>query len=172
MKNFTNILVFLLPGIFCSQIAIGKANVMGTSSLLDFNNNVENTRGIILPAVLNSPVYTGINNANNGTFIFDKSTSKIRMYQNDVWVDISPTGNGSNILTNTSPGTSLSVIMGSSSSLAKGVLILESNNKAVILPQVTNPHTSVVRPFPGMMCYDRTSKSVAFFDGKVWSYWK
>ncbi|MDN3693718.1 hypothetical protein QWZ06_16160 [Chryseobacterium tructae] len=171
-KNIINILLLLLPTTFYTQIAIGKANITGTSTILDFDNSAGNTRGIILPAVQNSPVYKGTHNANNGTFIFDQSTSKIRMYQNDAWIDISSVGSRNNIMPNTSPGSSLSIIMGSSSSAAKGVLILESSNKAVILPQITNPHTSVANPYPGMMCYDRASKSVAFFDGKVWNYWK
>jgi hypothetical protein len=55
---------------------------------------------------------------------------------------------------------------------AKGVLVLESADKAMILPKITNPHTTVKNPYPGMMCYDLTSKSLAVFDGANWNYWK
>ena len=29
----------------------------------------------------------------------------------------------------------------------------------------------VFSPYPGMMCYDMASKTVAIFDGTQWSYW-
>ncbi|WP_148043492.1 hypothetical protein [Chryseobacterium sp. G0240] len=62
--------------------------------------------------------------------------------------------------------------MGASTSSAPGVLVLESANKALILPKVAAPHLNVKNPYPGMICYDTASKSMAVFDGLKWSYWK
>lgn len=62
--------------------------------------------------------------------------------------------------------------MGAKESAADGVLVLESTNRALVLPHVTNPHLTVKSPYPGMMCYDTVKKAVAVFDGTVWNYWK
>ena len=42
----------------------------------------------------------------------------------------------------------------------------------MILPKVNQPEINVKSPYPGMICYDTASKTVAIFDGKVWNYWK
>ncbi len=77
----------------------------------------------------------------------------------------------------TSPVTALDdvgggVVLGADSSSASGVLVLESSDKALILPKVTNPHLNMKSPTIGAMCYDTTSKSIAIFNGKEWAYWK
>lgn len=175
-KNIT--IIFVLLAVFTSnaQISIGgKQSVEGTATLLDFNNVTTNTMGIILPSVdnlTNSLASTPTNN--NGTFLFDKSTSKVKMYENNTWVDLSSAGNSIQIIANTSNESvnNQGVIIGSETSNAKGVLVLESANKAIILPRISNPHTNVKSPYPGMMCYDTVSKSLALFDGSVWNYWK
>ncbi|MNG09522.1 hypothetical protein D3C84_929420 [compost metagenome] len=62
--------------------------------------------------------------------------------------------------------------MGAKESAADGVLVLESADKALVLPKVNNPHITVKSPYTGMMCYDLNKKAVAIFDGVVWNYWK
>ncbi|WP_449400955.1 hypothetical protein [Chryseobacterium wanjuense] len=63
------------------------------------------------------------------------------------------------------------VIIGAADSSATGVLIFESNNKALILPKILDPTNSVKSPSAGMMCYDPIAKMVCFYNGNNWSYW-
>lgn len=161
---------------FSAQVSIGgKQSVEGTHTILDFNSTASNTNGIILPAV------TDISNAlaispvnNNGTFLYDKGTGKVRMYENNTWVDLTDLGDQSAVIPNLSDDSSQNqgVIIGSETSDAKGVLVLESSDKALILPRISSPHLTVKSPYPGMLCYDTVGLALAIFDGKVWSYWK
>ncbi|PTT22162.1 hypothetical protein DBR28_19895 [Chryseobacterium sp. HMWF028] len=151
-----------------SQIAIGKQMIDGSSTVLDFDNVPGNTKGLILPATSGFP--TG--SLANGTFIFDVTDNKVKVYENDVWKSLSDAGDSSAVITNNSTETGKGVIMGDSKSPADGVLVLESQNKAMILPKITTSHLNVKNPYPGMICYDITSKTLAVFDGSVWNYWK
>lgn len=176
MKKTLIILAFtFIANLSIAQVAIGKETVNGNSTILDFNDTTGNTKGIILPSVNNTnAALTSPTSDNNGTFVFDKSDSKVKMYQNSSWVNLSDAGNSTQITANSSEeSTGLQgAIIGADNSLAKGVLVLESTNKAMILPQIANPHLNVKCPYPGMMCYDTVSKSLAVFDGSVWNYWK
>lgn len=161
-------------GVLCSlasyasgQVAIEKENITGTSTILDFDSTAGNSKGIILPSIDNIPILTA---DNNGTFLFDKTDRKVKMYENNTWIALSNTGSSSQIIPNTSVESG-GVIIGKSTSNAKGVLVLESSDKAIILPKIMNPHTTVKSPYPGMMCYDTASKSLAVFDGSNWNYW-
>ncbi|MGX9985020.1 hypothetical protein [Soonwooa purpurea] len=165
----------VVTNLVSAQVAIGKEAVNGNSALLDFYDQTDNFRGIILPTVDN------INNAlattttqNNGTFLFDKSDAKLKMYENGAWVELSDTGNKTQIVNNTTIENSQNqgAIIGKNTSNAKGVLVLESADKAMILPKIANPHITVKSPYPGMMCYDTVGKALAVFDGNVWNYWK
>lgn len=171
MKNIKILVIVCLSTLSFGQVVIGKESIEGNSTLLDFNNTVTNTQGLILSAVETTP--TGYTSANNGTFLFDKSDQKLKMYENNKWVDLSKeSGNGSVIVANTSVEKGGGAIIGNKVTAAKGVLVLESIDKALILPRIKEPHLNVKSPYPGMMCYDTKSKSVALFDGKVWNYWK
>lgn len=192
MKNIKNTKTFYIGSlIFCSltlsaQVAIGKTSVNGNSTLLDFGGatatnsptDVETTnfKGIILPALTATPTFSATtpttNNPQNGTFIFDKTSVKVRMFTNGSWVDMSDTGSLTNLTSNTSAESGNGVIIGSNISSATGVLVLESANKAIILPHIKNPHTTVKSPYAGMMCYDTVSNSIAVYDGSNWNYWK
>ena len=177
MKKYIFIITLsILSTVVNAQVSIGgKLSVEGTSTILDFNNTATNTNGIILPAVTNtSNALATTTSYNNGTFLFDKSAGTIKMYENNTWIDLSEAGNSLAINANTSTEatTNQGVIIGSAVSNAKGVLVLESSDKAVILPRIATPHLTVKTPYPGMMCYDTTSKTIALFDGSVWNYWK
>lgn len=156
------------------QVSIGKEKSEGASTIFDFNN-VKNTNGIILPAVTTTPADLDATN-NGGTFIFDQTDSKVKMYENGSWIDLSDSGDNSSIsnmnLNNTSNEIGTGVVIGADSSDAKGVLVLESEDKAMVLPYIDMPEKNVKSPFPGMICYDSTRNSIAIFDGKVWNYWK
>lgn len=169
MKNIKAVITMvglLSIGIFPAQIAMQKAQADG-DGLLDFATNT--TNGILLPIVETLPT-----DAKEGTILMDKNDKIIKMYTGLIWVPLSDAGSITGITFNASAeiaGTNR-VIMGASTSNAPGVLVLESANKALILPKVATPHTNVKSPYPGMICYDTTSKSLAVFDGLKWSYWK
>lgn len=167
MKKIILIFGFLMFGVYSyAQVTIGKATVDG-SGLLDFAPNT--TNGIILPIVETLPTASA---AINGTFLMDKNDSKIKMCENGTWVALSDAGSISGVTFNTSSDIGAGVIVGATSSSVPGVLVLESTTKALILPKISDPHSSVKSPMPGMMVYDLTSKSVVFYDGLKWNYWK
>lgn len=181
------ILPFLLAGNFAgAQVAIGKTGLSGGSSILEFSGMTQtfapedtetgNLKGIILPAVAVSPAFVPVNpstnHPQNGTFLFDRQTAKVRMFENGNWMDMTDPGTSSATIPVTGTETGNGVIIGAASSSAKGALVLESANKAIILPHIKNPHLTVKSPYPGMICFDTVSKSVAVFDGNKWSYWK
>lgn len=148
-----------------AQTAIEKQTADG-SSVLDFKAGT--TKGIILPAVESLP-----GSPANGTFLLDKTDGKIKMYQNNLWVELSGVGS----MTSLAPysGTvdnGKQTVMGARSTAVDGVLVLESSDKALVLPKVSSPHLNVKSPYPGMMCYDTDRKALAVFNGTVWSYWK
>lgn len=169
MKRF--LVMILSLGAFASASAQTAVNVRTTtaSSVLDFATGT--TKGIILPAVETLPATPA-----NGTFLFDKVAKIVKMYQGGVWVDLSGVGE----IAGTVPLAPYSgtvdngkqTVMGSRSTTVDGVLVLESSDKALVLPKISNPHLNVKSPYPGMMCYDTNRKALAVFDGLVWNYWK
>ncbi len=94
------------------------------------------------------------------------------MVENNVWKDLSDIGNTSNLISNTSNDIGNGVIIGAETSVATGILVLESTDKAMILPKISNPHLTGKSPYTGMICYDTVSKTLAIFDGTNWNYWK
>lgn len=157
-----------------AQVAIGKETVQNASTILDFDNaNDTNFRGIILPAVANTnnALSTTTPAQNNGTFLFDRSDDIVKMYENNVWVNLSDAGTEP-VSINNSDESGEGAIIGSATTNAEGVLVLESPNTAVVLPWIFRPHETVKSPYPGMMCYDTESRTLAVFDGTVWNYWK
>ena len=172
MKNLQIIIFIFCYSFSMGQVSIGKENVDGKSTILDFDDT-NNKKGIILSTVDNIfQAITEKTDENNGTFLFDKSDHKVKMYENNTWISLSETGEFTNSISNSSAESGDGVIIGEETTKSKGVLVLESKNKAMILPKITNPHTTVKSPYPGMMCYDNATKSLAVFNGKVWNYWK
>lgn len=169
MKN-TNLLIFLFLFFFYidsnAQVAIGKQSIQG-SSILDFNETL-NTKGIILPALSVAPVAPA-----NGTLAFYRPNARVYMFENNVWVPLTE-GNGSTtvLVNNTSAEVGNGVIIGAPTSATSGVLVLESSNLALTLPKIDRPHLNVKGPYPGMICYDTNSNTIAVFDGAYWNFWK
>ena len=64
-------------------------------------------------------------------------------------------------------------IIGAQTSVADGVLVLESNTKAMILPTVLDVQL-IPSPSPGMMVYVNKAgaKRLAVYNGRKWSFWK
>ncbi|PWN71320.1 hypothetical protein C1631_001480 [Chryseobacterium phosphatilyticum] len=166
MKKVIIIITLFQIGLLSAQIAVEKQQVDG-DGLLDFPANT--TKGILLPIVETLP-----SNAVAGTLLMDKNDQIIKMNIESAWVPLSDSGSVAGVVFNTNneiPGQNR-IIMGSDTTAASGVLVLESSHKALVLPKIATPHTNVKSPYPGMICYDTTSKSMAVFDGLKWSYWK
>lgn len=159
-----NLLALILSASLCAQVAIGKETVDG-SGILDFGTGLN--KGIILPAVSSTGGIT-----TNGSFVLDKNDQKIKMFENEIWVDLTKIGNTSSLIANNGTQTGSGVIIGAEASTASGVLVLESSNRALILPKISNPEINVKSPYPGMICYDTASKMMAVYDGTAWNYWK
>ncbi|MET3036016.1 hypothetical protein ABXT08_07940 [Chryseobacterium sp. NRRL B-14859] len=168
IKNISIAVALVIFNSLFAQVAIEKDVVEGSSTVLDFNNVSGNTKGLILPATSGLPTGSLV----NGTFVFDVTDNKVKVYENDTWKSLSDAGNSSAVVVNNSAETGQGVIIGAASTTADGVLVLESPDKAMVLPKVATPHINVKNPYPGMMCYDTTSKTLAIFDGSVWNYWK
>ncbi|MBD8080854.1 hypothetical protein [Chryseobacterium caseinilyticum] len=160
-----------------AQVAIGKASVSNNSVSLEFGNN--QNRGVILPWVTN---VNSMTNAVNGTIAYDLASLKVKVKYNTGWKDltIDATGkttdpvsgvNGITIQNTASEADGAKVSIGTPTS-TPGILVLEDNNKAMVLPKVASPERNIVNPSPGMMVYDTTTKSLAIFNGTVWSFWK
>jgi hypothetical protein len=175
-KIFLALLV--LPMTTIGQTVVGTKTPLNSSVVLSFPTSTAN--GIILPAVESLPISPA-----NGTFLYDKVQKKVRMYQNNRWVDLSETGNANRIVPYNSTITlpdkqtiigsrTTKVYNGSSfvDGVVDGILVLEGAKKALVLPKINNPHVTVKSPYPGMMCYDIQRRALAVFDGLLWNYWK
>ena len=191
MKNiFITLSIFLSTCAF-AQVAIGKASVNPSVSL-EFYDNADNVRGIILPWVdgvsntapfiTNSPITEIVV---NGTLVYDTSDKKVKVKYTTGWRDLSKDATGTTVdpltsvdgLTLQNSITDLDnakVQIGGdpATDTTPGILVLADTNKAMVLPKVASPHLNIVNPSPGMMVYDTTSKQLAVFNGTVWSFWK
>lgn len=150
-----------------SQVAIGKTILESASSSLEFGNE---NRGMILPWVTNA---SSLQNTVNGTLVFDLSDKKVKSFQNNTWVDLSVNTSGiadSSLQDNLNDNSSAKTSIGTPTATA-GILVLEDNNKAMILPKVASPHLNIISPDAGMMVYDTVKKQLAVFNGSVWTFW-
>nr|WP_314495830.1 hypothetical protein [uncultured Chryseobacterium sp.] len=183
MKKIMLTAGMLFTCIVSAQVAIGKDSVE-IKGILDFGS--DNDKGIILPIAEISETVTYA----NGSMLMDKNDLKVKVFQENGWLELSEEGSievqfdeSNNPLStaavfNESDETGEGVIIGevdgngNTSSGASGVLVLEADDKALILPNVASPHITVKSPVAGTLCYDTDSDSLAVFDGKVWNYWK
>ena len=157
---------------------VGGPALDKSSVLLEFANTSD--RGIIVPYVTTAVLPTTFA---GGTILLHAptpSTTTARMkYYNAVtstWVDLSEQdGVVTTALSNQPSGVTETgkSIIGASSSSADGVLVLESTNKAMVLP-IVNDTNQIINPSPGMMVYlNKTgAKRLAVFNGTKWSYWR
>lgn len=182
MKNIIALLTLTVSTCAFAQVAIGKASVTNTSVSLEFGDYVAGQgRGIIVPWA------TPQTNMQQGTILFDTS-DKIMKYRKadgswfnltknetitvDGTQNVNTTGVVNTVLQDAlTDKPSAKASIGTPTS-TPGILVLEDTTKAMILPKVPSPHLNIVNPEPGMMVYDTTSKQLAVFNGKVWSFWK
>lgn len=167
------LVVCLSIGTTWGQTAIGKKEVENATVLLDFKAN--DSRGIILPWVTKAQdVVTPV----GGTVIFDSQDKKVKYYKGGTdagWMDLSIHAGEVDLSiqqeatedTNVTP-----TVIGSRTSSASGVLVLESTTKAMVLPKMESPHLNILSPQPGTMAFDTVSKMLCIFNGTEWSFWK
>ncbi|MPS63445.1 MAG: hypothetical protein DI622_17660 [Chryseobacterium sp.] len=186
MKKIFSIVAIALSACAFSQVIFGDA--IGTASnkqsvLVDFAAG--QNKGIIIPYVRTVPSGAGLA---EGTIILDASDqtkAKVKFYNGVIsadspegWADLS-NGHGADInaIMTAQPmlaeDAGAKVIIGSNSSTADGVLVLESDAKAMILPMVQDTN-DILNPAPGMMVYiNKTgAKRLAVYNGEGWTYWK
>lgn len=188
MKNLLVILIITSSISINAQVRIGAVSsattVTNNSVLLEFGTDGD--KGIILPYVESVP--TGANNSKGGTIIFDVSATteyKVKVKnENTGWSDLSGvSGYATAVETDVktpqaSPLTeqaSARAIIGNSATTTDGILVLDSDTKALVLPIVTD-FTSIKNPSPGMMAFLKgatTDKNrLILFNGQKWSFWK
>ncbi len=166
------ILITLASHSMNGQIAIGKTTLTNSSILLEFGSE---PKGIILPQV-NAPTL-----AAGGTFIFDAADKSVKVKEEknntfENWTNLTQNSVQGKLHSFSNAGVDFSgnngVIIGKDSSLKPGVLVLESTTKALVLPKVSNPQTSMKGSIAGTIVYDTDSGMLAVYDGSTWSYWK
>lgn len=167
MKKYIIVLSVIFAQSLFAQVSIGKTNVDG-NGILDFYAGTDNVKGIVLPRTTNAQA------TESGTLVFDATSKKVQYFNKDTntWEDLTEAGIYTELLSSSSTEISDGVIIGSETSTAKGALVLEATDKALILPKIENPHLTVNQPEAGMICYDTASDSVAIFNGEKWYYWK
>jgi hypothetical protein len=193
-----------------AQIAIGKsevskiqpANTVTNPSIsLEFYDNADNAKGLVLPwtsTVNNQPVaynattetgYRGMQGTVvDGTIILDLSDNKVKYMRNGAWSPLTgslPLTVGattyytfdnidSSLQDNKKEEANAKAAIGTNAATdtTTGILVLTDTDKAMILPKVSSPHLNIKNPTPGMMAYDTIKKQLAVYNGTVWSFWK
>ena len=174
MKNIFLTLTLFFATAISAQVAIGKTSISSPAVSLEFYDNADNTRGIILPWVTSTAAVTG---AVNGTIVYNTADRKVYVKYASGWRDLSVDTTGTVTTTLQDALSDLDtakVLVGGdpATDTTPGILVLADTNKAMVLPKVASPHLNIVNPSPGMMVYDTTKKQLAVFNGKVWSFWK
>jgi hypothetical protein len=167
MKKIISFLaIFCLPVLVYTQTAIDKRSADG-AGILDFKAGTK--RAIVLPQVLNTASIV-----TPGTLFYDTNLKKVMYKDNNGIKDLSintgiynPIQNYETLISNANKVS----IVGSKTSSATGVLILESDKKALVLPKIASPQLNIINPEPGTICYDTDKKLFCVFNGKEWTFW-
>lgn len=173
MKSISTFILLFVANQLFAQMIIGTqpANTNNTSVLLDFEKT--NNQGLQIPTVSTLPT-----NAVQGTILLDgvnATQARVKVKKNSTWMDLSVVdGNATSTRNTKTEDANSKLILGSETSSADGVLVLESNTKAMVLPTVTSTD-NIVSPSPGMMVYVYNSSTdkpmLAVYNGTVWTYW-
>ncbi|WP_228448796.1 hypothetical protein [Chryseobacterium mulctrae] len=187
-KKVTILLSFSISILSFSQVRIGAINSVGnitnTSVLLEFGT--DNDKGIILPYVEILP--SGTNNSKGGTLIFDVSVNseyKIKVKnENTGWTDLSIQSGYSAAVQNVvkTPQalplidqSGAKAVIGDANTTTDGVLVLNSSDKAMVLPIVSS-YTQIKNPSPGMVAFLQGTNAgehrLIVFNGQKWTFWK
>ncbi|WP_243754626.1 hypothetical protein [Flavobacterium jejuense] len=167
MKKIILFLSVILPfSCLFSQVGIGKTVIEG-DGILDFQEGT--LKGIVLPWVTSAAAVTS---PVGGTLIYDTNDQRVKYYNGTAWIDLSGKSgtvdtSSQDLLTDVGNG----IVIGINPSTASGVLVLESSDKALILPKVDNAYANIPSPEPGTIVYDPVSKTVQIYNGQQWSFW-
>lgn len=181
MKKYISILfIAISTQLMMAQVAIGKTSTSSPSVSLEFGytpNDASKQKGIILPWTNASNTLASVV---PGTMIFDSSDKKIKYYKGTddpnstaAWVDLTINGDGvvdKSLQENLPESAGAKVSIGTKTN-TNGILVLEDNNKGMILPMV-DKYSSIINPTTGTMVYDTTNNMICFFNGTVWTFWK
>lgn len=170
MKKILIVIGILFIGLAVNaQSSIGKKESPDGSGILDFE--ADGKSGIVLPWVTTLPTESALT---GGVMIFDANLRKVLYYDNTNWVDLSKrVGQVDLTIQELVPESIKSgTVIGALMSSVAGVLVLESSDKALILPKVVSPHLNIVNPMPGTICYDKVKKLVCIYNGNEWTFWK
>ncbi|WKS94977.1 hypothetical protein [Riemerella columbina] len=179
-STYITLILFICNALFIkAQVIIGDPNKVAyendtESVLLQFSTS-EN-RGLILPYVREYP-----SNITEGTILLDARDpqgARVRYY-NGEWIDLSQQSADITSALQNQPELGVGdadkakVIIGNATTSADGVLVLESQTQAMVLPMV-NDYKDIINPSPGMMVFINKagSKRLAVFNGSKWSFWK
>lgn len=181
MKKIIILLILAFNGFLQAQIIIGGAVGTATdqtSVLLDFAK--DKNKGLIVPYVrtLPQPVQDL-----RGSILVDASDAakaRVKFCDGISWNDLSgqdavlsgATGVLASQPQNIVEGNSKSII-GARTTVADGVLVLESTTQAMVLPQVVDVQ-NILSPSPGMIVYVNKAgaKRLAVYNGSKWSFFK
>ena len=167
MKIYTYLLfAVLFNSMLTAQVAIGKTTVSNNSVLLEFGSE---NKGIVLPSSVSNPA-----NAVPGTFVVNRTSQQVNFLDGMTWKNLISGGSFvPNAFLNVGSDVANGTVLGANSTTKPGVLVLESSNRAMVLPQVANPHTTIGNNASvGTIVYDSVSDSLAIFDGVNWHYWQ
>ena len=170
----TSAVLFMGTLLISGQVAIGKGSVSNSSVSLEFAET--QNRGMILPWVTSVGAVTGVV---DGSFVYDLSDHKVKVKYAGGWKDLSvdltgATGTAVQIQNDATENTDAKVSIGTPTTAAPaaGILVLEDQTKAMVLPRVASPHLNIINPSAGMLVYDTLAHQLAVFNGTVWSFWK
>lgn len=158
-----------------AQVIIDKdetQNISSPSVLVEFGST---NKGLLLPWVTDT---SSVADAVPGTIVYNIADKKVKYLKAGLgagWVDLSvdATGDVDAVLQNSLTDAANAItIIGSNTTSAPGILVLESATKAMVLPKVADPHLNILYPEAGMMVYDTNKKLFAVYNGTVWSFWK
>ena len=152
-----------------SQVGIGTTTV-STKAILEFGSE---KKGIILPWVTSAGAVVS---PSGGTLIFDRNDKKVKYYNNNTnsWIDMSITSGAVDTSIQDAfleESIQCKVIIGNTTTSKTGVLVLESTDKALVLPKVDDVTLNFPNPEPGTIVYDSSRKKIAVYNGLVWAFW-
>ncbi|MDG4946923.1 hypothetical protein NMK71_10915 [Weeksellaceae bacterium KMM 9713] len=158
------IIIFILSAPFIvAQVAIGKDDVEG-SAVLDFASNTQ--QGIILPWITESSI------AETGSLIYSVEEKKVKFFNGSIWQDLSvKQGEVDTTEIDGFDEVGAGVLLGNENSTLQGVLVLDDNSKALVLPKSNQPWLNIKNPEAGTLVYDSENKLICIFNGLEWTFW-
>lgn len=169
MKNILILVYSLISAVYSGQVILGKGKTALTNSSvsLEFGNE---PRGLVLPWITSA---VSVEDAVPGTLVFDASDRIVKLKHENTWQKLSPDNSGvvdASFQDKYVENATAKVAIGKLTT-TPGILVLEDNDKAMILPLVTS-YEDVKMPAAGMMVFDTTLKFLCLYNGNVWSFWK